>query len=117
MTRSVFLGVLSIFVIVPFALPLIAEVSEETKRISALLDQAPPSNTFEIEYRKVGLSGSTYLWHLKDSSFWVDLYPHNLYPMNKLDQSQRYRVEGVILDQDYGVVHIWARKVERIKDP
>lgn len=106
-----FVVVVMLSVFTPAAV-LNAEVSEATKRIKSLLDKVPAPEVFEIECREIlGLAGPAYQWHIKETPFWIDLYPVAGHSIDKLDKSKKYTVEGIVIGQDYGTVHIWTNYV------
>ena len=63
-----------------------------------------------IDHRAIeGLSGQT-AWHITGTQWWVKLIG-DAWTTEELDQSRRYDVDGVALDQHYGVMLIYPYRV------
>jgi len=75
--------------------------------------QKPVREEFVIEWREIkGLDGQ-FQWHISDTHWWVRLHPAR-WEMDKLDKKSKYKVDGVALQQNYGVIEIWAYSVEKL---
>lgn len=65
-----------------------------------------------IEYRPIQHLEDQSSWHIGDSRWWVRLQPVDIYPMAKLEKNKKYKVTGVVLNQGYGCVNVWVKKLE-----
>ena len=82
----------------------------ELQHISSLLNEPPKSTVLEIEYHEiVGLLGHVQ-WHISNTPYWIRLHPVENYDIEKLNKEMKYKVIGVVLEQNYGVVEVWVRE-------
>jgi hypothetical protein len=90
----------------PYVLTTQADVAK------ALGAGSPVLAEFTISYHEiVGLKGQ-HQWHIGDSSWWVRL--HMPTTTVELDKSKRYRVVGHVMEQNYGVVEVWLKKLSSL---
>lgn len=66
-----------------------------------------------ISYREIGSLAGQFQWHIGDTHWWVRLHgvPAEHFDMDRLDKSKTYRVTGIVLQQNYGVVEVWTRQL------
>lgn len=96
------------------ACPLLGD-QDNKKFVDKLLANPPKPVTLEIEYREVlGLAAPHYEWHIAGTGYWVRLYPEGSYGVARLDKSKKYKVLGIVLEQNYGAVAIWVKNLSEI---
>lgn len=88
------------------------QVTPEHERITKILQAPPKNDVITINYRPVANLENVSNWHIKDSKWWVRLQPVDIYKSGDLDKKRKYKVTGVILDQAYGCVNVWVKKLE-----
>jgi hypothetical protein len=72
---------------------------------------APVNAEMLISYHEIaGLAGQ-FQWHIGDTQWWVRLHGATGQEMAQLDKSKSYRVTGVVLDQNYGVIEVWLNSL------
>jgi hypothetical protein len=81
--------------------------------VEQLLRSRPREAQLLISYREiVGLQGQ-FQWHIGDTHWWVRLHgtPAEYFDMDKLDKTKTYRVTGIVVDQNYGVIEVWTSRL------
>lgn len=78
----------------------------------------PQVASFVIAWKKVeGLQGDTHFWTIEGTRAWVKLYPEaRAIKDEHMDRKKRYRVEGVLLEQWYGVYQVWVYEISEAKN-
>lgn len=67
---------------------------------------------FTMSYHPIkGLENQSQ-WHIGDTHWWVRLHgtPSEYYDVDKLDKTKTYRVVGVVMEQNYGVIEVWVKQ-------
>ena len=108
--------ILAFFALTPAlaAAPQAPDGDQERARIEALLQNAPKATVRVIEYRPIRGLEHTSQWHIGDSPWWVRLHHAGGFSMSSLDKAKRYRVTGVVLEQNYGVVEVWLERYSEV---
>jgi hypothetical protein len=108
-----------LFVLALFAVTAVR--ADDAVPISKVLEQVrkgkPQTATFVIAWKAVeGIKGS-YNWTIEGTKFrWVKLYPDNRALKDAaLDKKKKYRINGVLLEQWYGVYQVWVYDMEEVK--
>lgn len=93
----------------------IKRIEEDNKRVAGMLKRLPKPTEVTIEYRPIrGLEGQSN-WHIGASHWWVRLHmSHDQIGLDDLDKTKRYRVKGIVLEQNYGVVEIWLQSYSEV---
>jgi hypothetical protein len=89
-----------------------------TKVLEHVRKGKPQTATFVIAWKEVeGIKGS-FQWTIEGTKFcWVKLYPENSVRKNgDLDKKKKYRIDGVLLEQWYGVYQVWVYDLKEAKD-
>jgi hypothetical protein len=86
--------------------------NQEQDRIANILKSPPKTTTMTISYHPIAHLENQSRWHIGDSRWWVRLQPVDIYSMKNLETRRRYKVTGVVLDQGYGCVNVWVKKLE-----
>ncbi|MEX2244896.1 MAG: hypothetical protein WD716_13760 [Fimbriimonadaceae bacterium] len=72
---------------------------------------APVNAEMQISYREIAGAAGQYQWHIGDTAWWVRLHGATGQEMAQLDKSKTYRVTGVVLDQNFGVIEVWLKSL------
>ena len=75
---------------------------------------APVTAEMVISYREIAGAAGQYQWHIGDTAWWVRLHGATGQEMAQLDKSKTYRVTGIVLDQNYGVIEVWSKSLASI---
>ncbi|MBC8066155.1 MAG: hypothetical protein H7Y17_15085 [Chlorobia bacterium] len=89
-----------------------SQLSPEHKRIEKLLQTPPNSTEIIIEHRPIANLERVKSWHIGDSKWWIRLQPADIYRMRELDVKRKYKVTGVVLEQNYGAIEFWVKRLE-----
>jgi hypothetical protein len=83
-------------------------IEQDNRKVAEVLKRLPKPTEFDIEYRPIrGLEGQS-SWHIGASHWWVRLHmSHDQFDLDDLDKTKRYRIKGIVLEQNYGVVEVW----------
>lgn len=81
--------------------------------VEQLLRNRPREARMLISYREIEGLADQFQWHIADTSWWVRLHgvPAEHFDMDRLDRSRTYRVTGIVLEQNYGVVEVWTQQL------
>src|SRR5690606_26179904 len=58
--------------------------------------------TWRIEYKPIAGLQDRRSWHVKDTIWWVQIYPEFIF--DELDKKSVYDIEAVALNQNYGTI-------------
>ena len=90
------------------------KVDQMDRHIRHAISHLPKATTMTIEYREIkGLAGQ-FQWHIGDTQWWVRLHHGGESPMRSLDKKKKYRVTGIIVDQNYGVIEVWLQTLGEV---
>lgn len=95
------------------ACPALAPVSQFSTdgKVRDLLAHLPRTTDLVIGYHPIkGMEGQS-AWHILDTHWRVKLHETTgLHGLDSFDKAKKYRVTGIVLEQDYGVVQVWVTK-------
>lgn len=88
------------------------QLTPEHERIAKILQTPPKTQVVTIEYREGEPKDNVIHWYIKDTKWRARLHPADIYDSKLVRKDKEYKVTGVILDQGYGRVNIWVKKLE-----
>ena len=108
----------TIILIITMALMLSVGYGDEAsleKLLGRVKKGQPQTATFAITaaWSEQELESGYKGWHFEGSRLGVRLYPEP-YKLESLDQKKKYRVDGVLLQQDYGVFSVWVYELSEL---
>jgi hypothetical protein len=80
--------------------------------VAKAFTSSPRMYEFTMSYHPIkGLENQSQ-WHIGDTHWWVRLHgtPSEYYDVDKLDKTKTYRVVGVVMEQNYGVIEVWVKQ-------
>jgi hypothetical protein len=81
--------------------------------VAKAFTSSPRIYEFTMSYHPIkGLENQSQ-WHIGDTQWWVRLHgtPSEYYDVDKLDKTKTYRVVGVVMEQNYGVIEVWVKQL------
>jgi hypothetical protein len=96
--------------------PSVKQIEAADKKVAAMLRNAPKPVDLDIEYRPIRGMEDQSQWHIGASHWWVRLHHSTgTITTTNLDKKKKYRVTGVVLEQNYGTVEVWLDHYREIE--
>lgn len=110
------LVLLAIFAVVLTAVAIAWQEDEAMdKKIRHAFQNLPKATEMVIRYHEIRGLQSQYQWHIDGTMWWVRLHRHDGPMMKQLDKKKKYRVKGIIVDQNYGVIEVWLQQYAEVE--